>query len=72
MIVRVRVFDEHHTSLGAAYFGSYAEANRFCREARRTNPKEGLQFRIDDGPTPRTKAAVIKMLQHWAHHADNG
>lgn len=70
MIYRVRIFDEHHTSLGAEYYSSRIEARVACAELKRARPE--LLFKTDAQPTPKNKAEMVALLREWAEHPDNG
>lgn len=70
MIYRVRIFDEHHTSLGAEYYSGRVEARTACAELKRARPE--LVFKTDSHPTPKNKAEMVALLREWAEHPDNG
>lgn len=67
MIYRVRckdtgsIFDEHQ---GYYYFGNRKEAKK--------EAKEWSDSTIESRPVPKNKTELLKMLNSWGGHPDNG
>ena len=62
-IYRVQQLDEHRVSQGYEYFANRREAQRCAKSNRST---------VEARPTPKTKGDVLRVLEWWGGHADNG
>ena len=77
MIYRVEYYGPQSGSEGSKYFGSMDAARKHCREeypgvptGREGTPVEYLI--IDQHQTPKTKSGMIRLLERWGSHPDNG
>ena len=68
MIYRVEITDEAENHQGFRYYGSQIAADKAAAEARRN----GHEATITHKATPTKKAEILKMLNLWASHNDNG
>lgn len=77
MIYRVSIMNEFEEHLGYAYFSSKAAAEKFLRDAGAEPDERVFAFAyvspgITAVPTPKNKRDMLRMLNRWATHADNG
>lgn len=62
---------DDHASEGSSYFGTVREADAYVAELKAAGYSDA-QIEIDTTKTPRTKAAMLRLLAVWASHPDNG
>ena len=73
-MIRTVECEEH---LGYAYFSCKAAAEKFLRDADAEPDERVFAFAyvspgITAVPTPKNKRDMLRMLDRWATHADNG
>jgi len=77
MIYRVDYYCPCEGSCGFDYVGSLKEAKRRKRNWDKEGdcgytPCDDHDAEIFSKPTPKSKADMIRLLDHWASHNDNG
>lgn len=78
MIYRVEYYSDEGGHGGYTYVMNRADAMKYCREKYPGVPiKRGAGLHeeyltIETTPTPRTKQDMVRLLNRWADHPDNG
>jgi len=72
MIYRLSVYSDSMGHEGYQYFSSRRAAQRALSDLVKEGYDPDYFLDIEAAPTPRTKADVIRLLETWAHHPNNG
>tara|TARA_Y100001973_G_scaffold98174_1_gene155392 strand:+ start:318 stop:536 length:219 start_codon:yes stop_codon:yes gene_type:complete len=72
MIYRISLTTDEYGHLGYWYESTLADAKRRASALAKEHEVDIREVRIEKEPTPRTKKDVIKMLEIWGYHPDNG
>lgn len=70
MIYRVHYYSHTHGSQGFSFHARRRDAEASAREYRRESSEN--ETTVHQQPTPKSKDEVLRLLQEWANHPDNG
>ena len=72
MIYRLHHYDDYACSWGFSYFSSRRRAERALRDWQRQDPGRRDHAAIESADQPQTTAELLRLLEVWAGHPDNG
>lgn len=72
MIYRVSFDDDADGNHGYDYVSSLQQAQKLLKDWQKDAPEMRTHASIDKHLTPRSQSGIIRLLQQWGSHADNG